>query len=159
VADLRKSPRLQILDSGLLNYFVGIQQEILGTNDLNSIYQGTLIEHLVGQELLAFQFNSLSTLHFWVREKNESTAEVDYLFLFSGQIIPIEVKSGKAGTLKSLHIFMDLAPHNLAIRLYAGALNITESVTPKGKKYQILNLPYFLVSQIEKYIQWFILKN
>jgi len=159
VADLRKSPRLQILDSGLLNYFVGIQQDILGTSDLNSIYQGTLIEHLVGQELLAFQFNSLSALHFWVREKKESTAEVDYLFLFRGQIIPIEVKSGKEGTLKSLHIFMDLAPHNLAIRLYAGALNITEANTPKGKKYQILNLPYFLVSQIEKYIQWFILKN
>jgi len=158
-ADLRKFPRLQILDSGLLNYFVGIQHDILGTSDLNSIYQGTLIEHLVGQELLAFQFNSLSALHFWVREKKESTAEVDYLFLFHGQIIPIEVKSGKEGTLKSLHIFMDLAPHNLAIRLYAGALNITESVTTKGKKYQILNLPYFLVSQIEKYIQWFILKN
>lgn len=159
VADLRKSPRLQILDSGLLNYFVGIQQDILGTSDLNSIYQGALIEHLVGQELLAFQFNSLSGLHFWVREKKESTAEVDYLFLFHGQIIPIEVKSGKEGTLKSLHVFMDLAPHNLAIRLYAGALKITESVTTKGKKYQILNLPYFLVSQIEKYMQWFILKN
>lgn len=159
VADLRKSPRLQILDSGLLNYFIGIQQDVLGTSDLNSVYQGALIEHLVGQELLAFQFNSLSALHFWVREKKESTAEVDYLFLFNGQIIPIEVKSGKEGTLKSLHLFIDLAPHNLAVRFYAGALNITEAKTPKGKRYQILNLPYFLVSQIEKYIQWFILKN
>ena len=29
--DTKKSPRLQILDSGLMNYFVGIQKEIIGT--------------------------------------------------------------------------------------------------------------------------------
>ncbi len=154
VPDIKKSPRLQILDSGLLNYFVGIQKEVLGTVDLNSIYQGTLIEHLVGQELLAFQYNALSALHFWVKEKKESTAEVDYIFPFDGLIIPIEVKSGKEGTLKSLHSFMDLAPHDMAIRLYAGELKITEAITQNGKKYQLLNLPYYLASQIEKYISW-----
>jgi len=154
IPDIKKSPRLQILDSGLLNYFVGIQKEILGTIDLNSIYQGTLIEHLVGQELLAFQYNTLSALHFWVKEKKESTAEIDYIFPVDGLIIPIEVKSGKEGTLKSLHSFMDLAPHDMAIRLYAGELKITEAITQNGKKYQLLNLPYYLVSQIEKYILW-----
>lgn len=156
VPDIKKSPRLQILDTGLLNYFVGIQKEIIGTDDLNSIYQGTLIEHLIGQELLAFQYNALSALNFWVREKKESTAEVDYLFQYDGMIIPIEVKSGKEGTLKSLHSYMDIAPHNFAIRFYAGALNITAAITQKGKHYQILNLPYYLGSQIEKYIAWFI---
>ena len=156
VPDIKKSPRLQILDSGLLNYFVGIQKQIIGTDDLNSIYQGTLIEHLIGQELLAFQYNALSVLHFWVREKKESTAEVDYLFQYDGMIIPIEVKSGATGTLKSLHSYMDIAPHNFAIRFYAGPLNITNAITQKGKHYQILNLPYYLGSQIEQYIAWFI---
>lgn len=153
--NIKKSPRLQILDSGLLNYYLGIQKEIIGSNDLNSIYQGTLIEHLIGQELLSFQYNALSALQFWVREKKESTAEVDYLFQFNGLIIPIEVKAGKVGTLKSLHSYMDLAPHNMAIRFYAGALHITEAITQKGKQYKILNLPYYLGSQIEKYIAWF----
>ena len=156
IPDIKKSPRLQILDSGLLNYFVGIQKEIIGTNDLNSIYQGILIEHLIGQEILAFQYNALSALQFWVREKKESTAEVDYLFQYDGLIIPIEVKSGKEGTLKSLHSFMDIAPHDMAIRFYAGALNITDAITQKGKQYKILNLPYYLGSQLEKYIAWFI---
>ena len=156
VPDIKKSPRLQILDSGLLNYFVGIQKEIIGTDDLNKIYQGTLIEHLIGQEILACQYNALSALHFWVREKKESTAEVDYLFPYDGLIIPIEVKSGKEGTLKSLHSYMDLAPHDMAIQFYAGALNITNAITKNGKQYQILNLPYFLGSQIEQYIAWFI---
>ena len=159
VRDIKKSPRLQILDTGLLNYFVGIQKEIIGTHDLNSIYQGTLIEHLIGQELLAFQHNALSALHFWVREKKESTAEVDYLFQYDGLIIPIEVKSGKEGTLKSLHSYMDIAPHNFAIRFYAGALNISDAITQNGKQYKILNLPYYLGSQIEKYFDWFILQT
>jgi predicted AAA+ superfamily ATPase len=159
VPDIKKSPRLQILDTGLLNYFVGIQKEIIGTDDLNSIYQGTLIEHLIGQELLAFQYNALSALHFWIREKKESTAEVDYLFQFDGLIIPIEVKSGKEGTLKSLHSYMDIAPHNFAIRFYAGALNISDAITQNGKQYKILNLPYYLGSQIEKYFDWFILQT
>jgi predicted AAA+ superfamily ATPase len=122
-------------------------------------HQGTLIEHLIGQELLAFQYNALSALHFWVREKKESTAEVDYLFSYNGLIIPIEVKSGKEGTLKSLHSYMDIAPHNFAIRFYAGALNITDAITQNGKQYKILNLPYYLGSQIEKYIDWFIQPN
>jgi predicted AAA+ superfamily ATPase len=156
VTDIKKSPRLQILDTGLLNYFVGLQKEIIGTDDLNSIYQGTLIEHLVGQELLAFQYNALSALHFWVKEKKESTAEVDYIYQYDGLIIPIEVKSGKVGTLRSLHSYMDIAPHKMAIRFYAGALNITDAITQNGKQYKILNLPYYLSSQIEKYIAWFI---
>lgn len=156
IPDLKKSPRLQILDTGLLNYYVGIQKEIIGTEDLNTVYNGTLIEHLVGQELLAFQYNALSSLQFWVREKKEATAEVDYIFKFEGLIIPIEVKSGKEGTLKSLHSFMDMAPHDIAIRFYAGPLTITDAMTQKGKKYHLLNLPYFLVSQIEKYLSWFV---
>ncbi len=57
----------------MLNYFVGLQQQILGTADLSSIYMGTMIEHIVGQELLARQYSALHGLAFWVREKTTST--------------------------------------------------------------------------------------
>jgi uncharacterized protein len=153
--DIKKSPRLQILDTGLLNYYVGLQKDIIGTNDLNTIYQGTVIEHLVGQELLAAQYSTLHALHFWVREKKESTAEVDYLIQYDGLVIPVEVKSGKEGALRSMHNFMELAPHSLGVRLYAGELVISEAFTQSGKRYQILNLPYYLASQITPYIKWF----
>ena len=153
--DHKKSPRLQILDTGMLNYFTGIQKEILGTVDLNKVYQGTMIEHLVGQELLASQFNALSSLNFWVREKQTSSAEVDYIWPFEGKLMPIEVKSGAEGKLRSLHLYMDLAPHQMALRFYAGEISITDASTPGGKKYKLLNLPYYLVSQTEYYLQWF----
>ena len=153
--DLNKSPRLQVLDTGMLNYFVGVQKEIIGSQDLSSVYQGTMIEHMVGQELLAAQYTALHGLQFWVREKNSSSSEVDYLQVFNSQLIPIEVKSGATGTLRSLHQFMDLAPHQLAIRFYAGDLEIATITTPEQKEYYLLNLPYFLVSQIDKYLEWF----
>ena len=152
--DIKKKPRLQVLDTGMLNYAAGIQAEIIQSRDLNSVYKGTMIEHLVGQELLAHQFLSMSSLHFWVREKNTSSAEVDYLYPFEGKLIPIEVKSGAVGTLKSLHLFMDMAPHTMAIRFYAGELSIAKPITPMGKTYFLLNLPYFLATQTEGYIRW-----
>jgi predicted AAA+ superfamily ATPase len=152
--DLKKSPRLQVLDTGMMNYFLKIQTDILSTSDLNKIHQGTIIEHLVGQELLAVQFNVLSSLNFWVREKPSSTAEIDYVYPFESQLIPIEVKSGKDGTLKSLHLYMDQAPHDMAIRFYAGGFNMSKITTPAGKTYRLLSLPYYLASQTEKYIAW-----
>ena len=152
--ELQKSPRLQLLDTGLVNYFAGIQKEIIGTTDLLNVYQGTVIEHLVGQELLSSNFNALNTLNFWVREKTTSTAEVDYVISHEGKLIPIEVKSGKEGKLKSLHLFMDESPNKIAIRFYAGELSITKIITQNGKNYHLLNLPYYLVSQIDGYIEW-----
>lgn len=152
--DHRKSPRLQVLDTGMMNYFLGIQAEILNTSDLDRIHQGKIIEHIVGQELLACQFSPLSSLNFWVREKTTSTAEVDYVYPFESQLIPIEVKSGKEGTLRSLHLFMDQTSHDIAIRFYAGRLSLTQAVTPSGKPYRLLSLPYYLASQTERYIDW-----
>jgi hypothetical protein len=152
--DLKRSPRLHVLDTGMMNYFLGIRTDILGTNDLNSVHQGIIIEHLVGQELLASKFNVLSKLDFWVREKAGSSAEVDYVYPFESQLIPIEVKSGKTGTLKSLHLFMDEAPHDLAIRFWSEPLNLSRVKTPSGKTFRLLSLPYYLASQTERYIVW-----
>jgi hypothetical protein len=153
--DYGKSPRLHVLDTGMLNYSVGIQKDILGTEDLSAVYHGTMIEHIVGQELLAKQYNALHEINFWVREKPTSVAEVDYLYQYGSKLIPVEVKSGAEGALRSLHQFMDLAPHNMAIRFYAGGISISEIKTQEGKLYYLLNLPYFLVSQIDGYLEWF----
>lgn len=152
--DIKKSPRLHVLDTGLMNHFAGIQKEIVSTSDLNKVYQGTMIEHLVGQELLAFQHEALSALHFWVREKKTSVAEIDYVYPYGGKLIPIEVKSSETGSLRSLHLFMDETPHNLAVRFYAGNFSMQKVSTPKGKQFNLLNLPYYTVSQIEKYLTW-----
>ena len=90
-----------------------------------------------------------------MREKKTSTAEVDYIHSWNSKLIPIEVKSGTEGKLKSLHLFMENTPHKMAIRFYAGELQITDVITATGKNYKLLNMPYYLVSQLENYLTWF----
>ncbi len=64
----------------------------------------------------------------------------------------IEIKSGKQGTLRSLHQFVERSNHPYAIRMYAGKFSIEHHITPSGKPYKLMNLPYFLVSKIEDYL-------
>jgi len=155
VEDFKKAPRLQFLDSGLMNYHVGLQKEIIGTKDLNSVYQGTLIEHLVGQEIISYQNFPLDKLNYWVREKNTSQAELDFVFPYEGKVVPIEVKSGSAGKIKSLSLFINESSINYGIRFYAGELSVNTLKTVDDKTFYLLNLPYFLAGQVEKYIEWF----
>lgn len=150
----RKSPRLQILDTGLLNFFSGLQAQLLLIKDLNAIHGGKVIEHMVGQEILASSYNIDHKLQWWAREEKHSMAEVDFILPIDGKIIPVEVKSGATGSLKSLLLIMDLLPHPYAIRLYAGKMGIDEIKTPNNKKIYLLNLPYFLAGRLEDYAKW-----
>lgn len=52
-------------------------------------------------------------------------------------------------------LFMDIAPHNMALRLYSGEVNISTITTPGKKKVYLLSLPCYLVSKIEDYMKWF----
>jgi uncharacterized protein len=51
------------------------------------------------------------SLYYWIRDKRGSSAETDYLIEKDGKIIPIEVKSGKSGKLKSLHMLLRTFPN------------------------------------------------
>ncbi len=151
----KKKPRLHLLDIGLVNYFKGIQKEIMLATDLEKVYKGSIIEQIVGQEMIAYQTSILYKPNFWVREKNESSAEIDYLYIDGEKIIPIEVKAGASGKLKSLHIFMDTANHNMAVRVYGGKLEVTTCKTISNKPYFLLNLPYYLIAELQNYLAWF----
>lgn len=95
---------------------VALNQAMLGNNTSgwllnpleNFINKGALAETLVGQELVAYTPEYLKPdLYYWHREKASSNAEVDYLIQLKEKIIPIEVKSAKGSTLKSLRLFLE----------------------------------------------------
>jgi uncharacterized protein len=92
---------------------------------------------------------------FWVRDKAQSSAAVDYVIPFDGMLIPVVLRSGESGRLRSLHQFVDAAPHPFAVRLYAGKPGIQESSTIRGKKYYLLSLPYFLAGKIREHLGGF----
>ncbi len=151
--DLKKSPRLQFVDTGFINYFSGIQNDYIGLNDLNSIYRGTITEHIIGQEILAANRSIKNNPVFWVREKEGSSAEIDYILKHKSTLVPVEVKSGKTGTMKSLHFFIDNSKYNLSIRLFRNKVSISNIQTPKGKHFKLLNLPYFLGGKLNEYLR------
>lgn len=155
--DLRKHPRIQILDTGLVNHQLKIQAQLLSIEDLSQDYKGRLIPHLVTQELLSLQQYYHELPSFWVRNKAQSSAEVDLVLHHQQFLIPIEIKSGKTGTLKSLHQFIDACPHHFAVRIYGGEYSVEQHITPIGKKnYLLMNLPYFLVTQLSEHLDHFI---
>lgn len=154
--DLRKSPRLQFLDTGLVNYELGIQVDMLSFEDLNDAYKGSIIPHLINQELISLNFLNDKKPHFWIREKKQSSAEVDLLFDFEGVAIPVEIKSGKEGTLKSLHQFVNRSKHPFAIRMYPGEFKIQKAKTPQGTPYLLMNLPYCLGTKIREYSKYLV---
>lgn len=86
--------------------------------------------------------------------KKQSDAEVDFIYPYKGKLIPIEVKSGAKGHLKSLQVFMDQSPLHFAIRFYAGSRQLDQLSITQGKYFYLLSLPYFLASRIEAYIDW-----
>lgn len=153
VADLRKRPRLQFLDIGLYNFIAGIQGEVIQLRDLHAASRGKLALQLVTQELIAAHTDPAYNPHFWVRESKTSNAEVDLLYAYGAFLIPIEVKAGKSGTLRSLHQFIDRSDVSFGIRLYSGPFELEHTQTPSGKPYRLLNLPYYLASRIPDYVR------
>jgi predicted AAA+ superfamily ATPase len=100
---------------------VGLAQSLLGENPKEWLLynkeslanKGELIESFVGQELLAYSNARVpAALFYWHRHERGSNAEIDYLIEYHGQIVPIEVKSGRTGTLKSMQLFLDSHHHS-----------------------------------------------
>lgn len=147
----KKSPKLQLLDTGIVNKMLGVQLQILKDNLIDDVFEGKIAEHIVGQELLSLEKNVLAKNCFWVKEKKQSNAEVDYIVQINNMLIPVEVKLGKTGRLRSLMEFIDLAPHNYAVRIYSGKLLIEKVKTLRGKEFILLNLPFYLTGKIKDY--------
>ena len=153
--DLKRKPRLQFMDIGLINYSAKIQSTYLSETPLDSMFNGMIAEQIVGQELLASSFYELNRPLFWVKEEVRSNAELDFVLIRNGKIIPVEVKSGKAGTLRSLHSFINLTGTKTAVRLFSGNISVEKTKTSQGTPYTLINLPLFLSDRIGEYAEYF----
>lgn len=156
IPDLKKSPRMQFLDTGILNFDLNIQADLLLMDDLSEAYKGALIPHIITQEIISLNTTDYQKPNFWVRDKTQSSAEVDLVVTHHNLLIPVEIKSGKTGSLKSLHQFVNKTNHPFAVRIYGGEFCIEETKTPEGKPYFLMNLPYYLGTLLNEYISYFV---
>ncbi len=158
-AEVKEKAFKQIfLDVGLANCMLS---NSLRLKDSKNIVDGGLSEQIVGQMLRTlFPLYKDPELYYWQREEKGLEAEVDYLIESHGEIIPIEIKSGTAGTLKSLHYFMYLKGKKNSVRIYDGMPNITKVnvYLPNHQseiRYQLLSIPFYLMQQLPRILNSF----
>lgn len=137
-----KVQKLLYLDIGMLQTALKVDPLLFFREDLTLIHAGALAEQFVGQELIAYANpHDRMQLHFWEREKKDSDAEVDYILPIGRHIIPLEVKAGPAGKLRSINIFLEEKKSPYGIRICGS--------TPK-KSHPIITLPFYLISQLKR---------
>jgi len=142
---IEKNYKLLFLDLGLVQAANQLPPELLLRNDLMQINQGALTEQFIGQHLLAMQASDdRAMLFYWQRDARGSQAEIDYILNVDDKIIPLEVKSGKTGRLKSLHMFMTTHHSMLGVKLSQETFNAKES---------IWSVPLYLIEQLPRLIK------
>jgi predicted AAA+ superfamily ATPase len=146
------------LDVGLVSSATGLRMtEIERIDDMTMVNAGGICEQFVGQHLLygeeAFREPEL---YFWAREKKTSNAEVDFVITIGRDIVPVEVKAGKTGTLKSLHLFCNEKNTAVALRFNLDVPSIVQSegTLPTGDRYRyrLLSLPCYLVGEARRLV-------
>ena len=148
--NLRRKPKLMWLDTGLANYYAGVRSEIFNVDDIMSVWKGRIAEHIVAQELVSGNFEFGIRRNYWVRDKEGASSEVDLVYQFGNNVIPVEVKSGTNSKLRSLHQFIDRAPHDIAVRVWTGRYSVDNVKTLAGKPFRLVNLPFYYVGQLDR---------
>lgn len=132
----RQKFKVFFFDIGLLQRLQGLNLKEWLLAPLSVTYMGALAEELVAQEYIANTSTSNPPeLFYWQREAKQSNAEVDFIFSHQYKIIPVEVKSGSKGRLKSLALFLESHPHS------EEGLIISEN--PAWKQAPLEGIPFY----------------
>ncbi len=159
--------KLLFLDIGLMNAICGLDwRTISQIDEIKLINQGAIAEQFIGQHLQAMLADKPNReLNYWLREGRSSNAELDFVIGAGGIAVPIEVKSGATGSLKSLHQFMGSKQASLAIRFdtQLPTIHHIDTVINTNKrrqqvKYPLISLPLYLVERLHSIINNYQLK-
>jgi predicted AAA+ superfamily ATPase len=146
-----------MIDVGLVSAQLGLaatsrkdQRELIFTN------KGGLAEQFVGQQLRALQTPAMDPQLFYWQRTGGRLGEIDYIIQQGRRIVPVEVKSGPAGKLKSLHQFMAKKDLSLAVRCNLN-LPVTENIQVKTTlgqpvAYRLLSVPLYLTEALPRLI-------
>jgi hypothetical protein len=157
IADINENVyKLLFMDVGMAAWMTGMDWVALQSlDDGGLVNEGKLSEQFVGQHLLnPFEPPRWT---YWLREGKSSNAEVDFVTANANQVIPIEVKAGKSGTLKSLHQFVLSKNKTLCVRFDLNPPKIGKLAhsarTKEGSvpiSYTLMSLPLYLVEELPR---------
>ncbi len=147
------------LDCGLVNHICGVSHiSIDSMLNKRFINEGKLAEQFIAQHLHRLgPTNSSYPFTYWLREGRSANAEVDFLVQLNQTVVPLEIKAGKSGSLKSLLQFVYQKKVSQAVRF---DLNIPTRQEIKhllrqadGSKevaFTLLSLPLYLIEQLPR---------
>jgi len=129
------------IDPALLLRLLHLEVEnILISLPSDFVNKGNLAEMFVGLELTKYSSPfEKSELYYWQREEKYTQAEVDYIIVNNGKIIPVEVKAGKRGSLQSMYIFLEKKGLTSGIRC---------ALEPFSSYNNILVYPLYAISNL-----------
>lgn len=147
------------LDVGLVSASLGLSLAHINTvHDITLINQGAIAEQIAGQLLRTlFPPYIEPQLFYWQRHEKGSSAEVDYVMQHQHYVVPIEVKAGSTGSLKSLHLLMSMRNYPIAVRINSDMPSVME-VNVKNHagvpvQYQLLSVPFYLVGEVGRLLE------
>lgn len=149
--------KMLLLDSGLLlrllNMDMGngteLTQQILMGNPTELVNKGVLSEMITGLEYMRYQSLTLRHgLYYWTRQEKNSQAEIDYVTIKNGEILPIEVKAETQGGMKSLLMFMREKKLKKAIRCSLENFNEFESLDKESNTIRHIDVyPLYAIQE------------
>lgn len=148
--------KVLLVDVGLSSADLGLSlHEVASIQELDLINKGGIAEQVVGQLLRTiFPPYQEPLLYYWIHPDKNSSAEIDYVIQHGNRVIPIEVKAGATGTLKSLHRFMHLKSLPLAVRINSAGPSLSEmnlkDTQGNPVRYQLRSLPFYLIGELHR---------
>ena len=160
--------KMLLLDTGLmlLNMTTGDVSELttqILTSDVSELAnKGPMAEMVAGLEMLHYKTpNIRHDLFYWLRMAKNSSAEIDYLVTYKQQVVPIEVKAGMQGGMKSLWLFMNEKHLDNALRCSMENYGSFEyqDVKDNNAVRHVQICPLYAMSQMDKLLSAFVWKN
>ena len=147
------NPRLRkvvLVDVGLLHAILGTpaRDAFPSWTSLSARVRGRLAEQVVAQQLATMGAPWEEPRLFYWQRTGGRPGEIDYLLQVGLHVVPIELKSGAAGAMKSLHQFVHDKGLDLAVRLDRNppSFQVLDLSTTLGDhvRYRLLSLPHYL---------------
>lgn len=150
--------KILLMDTGICSAQLGLSAVGLPRADhVLTANKGGIGEHLVGQLIRSFQTPLQEPkLYYWQRTGGRQ-GEIDYLFQYGTTPIPVEVKSGAAGSMKSLHQFMADRNLNIAVRCDTNPPTVmtvnVKSTSGDEVSYQLLSIPHYMAENLPELLE------
>jgi uncharacterized protein len=136
-----KKFKVLLFDVGLAQRLLKLDhRQLLLNPDISVINNGEIAELFAGLEFIAYQgFREKSELYYWHRESKSSNAEVDYVITVGSRVVPVEVKSGDTGRMRSLTVFLGCKGSEYGIKV--SALNFSRSDS-------VQSIPFYAIESL-----------